>query len=67
MGPGEEYYQYTAIPADGWKFQKWTYNAKVLGVGQQEASVKKANFTPTTTDIVAHFMKDDTETVTITF
>ena len=63
---GEDYVGYTAIPAEGWKFLKWTYNANVSGIGPQEFSGKDAFFMFTATDIVAHFVKGDDEIVTIT-
>ena len=67
VSSGEDYVGYTAIPAEGWKFQKWSYNANVSGIGPQEFSGKDAFFMFTATDIVAHFVKGDDEIVTITF
>ncbi len=67
VSSGEDYVGYTAIPAEGWKFQKWTYNANVSGIGPQEFSGKDAFFMFTATDVVAHFVKGDDEIVTITF
>jgi len=67
VSSGEDYVGYTAIPAEGWKFLKWTFNANVSGIGPQEFSGKNAFFMFTATDIVAHFVKGDDEIVTITF